>query len=87
MAKARARGAQAPAQRPLFDAGAFLESAGAARRIVTYAKGKTVYAQGAPSDAVMYIQKGSIKISVLSRTAKKPWSRCSARAISSGKGR
>ena len=39
-------------------------------RIVTYPKGKTVFAQGQPSDAVMYIQKGGIKISVVSRTGK-----------------
>jgi CRP-like cAMP-binding protein len=35
-----------------------------------YPKGKIVFAQGQPSDAVMYIQKGGIKISVLSRTGK-----------------
>lgn len=57
-------------QEPAFDAKAFLESAGAARRVVTYPKGKKVFVQGQPSDAVMYIQKGGIKISVLSRTGK-----------------
>ena len=38
--------------------------------MVTYPKGKIVFSQGQPSDAVMYIQKGGIKISVLSRTGK-----------------
>ena len=70
MAKAKPRRVQPPAQRPAFDATAFLQAAGVSRRIVTYPKGKTVFAQGQPSDAVMYIQKGSIKISVLSRTGK-----------------
>ena len=40
----------------------------ATRRVAIYPKGKTVFSQGEPSDAVLYIQKGSIKISVLSRT-------------------
>jgi CRP/FNR family cyclic AMP-dependent transcriptional regulator len=70
MAKAKQRRIQRDAQRPAFDAEAFLESAGAARRTATYPKGKTVFSQGQPSDAVLYIQKGGIKISVLSRTGK-----------------
>lgn len=70
MAKAKARRVQPGAQLPTFDAEVFLESAGATRRTVTYSKGKTVFRQGQPSDAVMYLQKGSIKISVLSRTGK-----------------
>src|SRR6476661_3473028 len=70
MAKAKARRAQARAKPPAFDAEAFLTSAGAARGVMTYPKGKIVFSQGQPSDAVLYIQKGSIKISVLSRTGK-----------------
>ena len=70
MARAKAQRVQPRAQRPAFDAKAFLESAGAARRAVTYPKGKRVFVQGQPSDSVMYIQAGSIKISVLSRTGK-----------------
>lgn len=70
MRKAKAPHAQPHAQPPAFDATAFLASAGVARRLMTYAKGKTVFVQGQSSDAVMYIQKGSIKVSVLSRTGK-----------------
>jgi CRP-like cAMP-binding protein len=70
LARPKARRAEPHAQLPAFDAAAFLDSAGAARRVVTYPKGKIVFAQGQPSDAVMYIQKGTIKISVLSRTGK-----------------
>jgi len=70
MAQAKAPRGQSSEARPAFDAEAFLESAGAARRVVSYPKGKIVFSQGQPSDAVMYIQKGSIKISVLSRTGK-----------------
>src|SRR5580765_6815414 len=70
MPKAKARRVQPRATPPAFDAEAFLTSAGAARRVRTYPKGTNVFSQGQPSDAVMYIQKGSIKISVLSRTGK-----------------
>ena len=54
---------------PAFDARVFLESA-TARRVVSYPKGKVVFSQGQPSDSVMYIRKGGIKISVLSKTGK-----------------
>ena len=70
MPKRKARRAQSRQERPAFDAQAVLESAGAARRVVSYPKGKIVFSQGQPSDAVLYIQKGGIKISVLSRTGK-----------------
>ena len=70
MPKPKARRAQPRATLPAFDAEAFLASAGAARRVRTYPKGKIVFSQGQSSDAVMFIQKGSIKISVLSRTGK-----------------
>ena len=70
MAKSKAPRVQTGAPQPAFDATAFLESTGAARPAVIYSRGKRVFVQGQPSDAVMYIQKGSIKISVLSRTGK-----------------
>jgi len=66
----KVRRVQSSEGRPAFDVEAFLESAGAAQRVVSYSKGQTVFAQGQASDAVMYIQKGGIKISVLSRTGK-----------------
>jgi CRP/FNR family transcriptional regulator, cyclic AMP receptor protein len=70
MAKAKQRRVQRREERPAFDAAAFLESAGAARRIATYSRGQAVFSQGQPSDSVMYVHKGGIKISVLSRTGK-----------------
>ena len=70
MARAKARRLQLPEKPGAFDAEAFLASAGATRRVVTYPKGKIVFAQGQRSDAVIFIQKGGIKISVLSRTGK-----------------
>jgi len=70
MAKRKTRPVQSGEELPAFDAQAFLESAGAARGVVSYPKGRVIFSQGQPSDAVMYIQKGRIKISVLSRTGK-----------------
>ncbi len=70
MRKAGTRRVKRIEKPPLFEAEAFLESTGAARRVATYSKGKIVFSQGQPSDAVLYIQKGGIKISVLSRTGK-----------------
>jgi CRP-like cAMP-binding protein len=70
MPRAKARRVPPHPRRPAFDAEAFLASAGAARRVATYPRGTIVFAQGQASDAVMYIQKGGIKISVLSRTGK-----------------
>ncbi|HET9362898.1 MAG TPA: Crp/Fnr family transcriptional regulator [Vicinamibacterales bacterium] len=49
-----------------FDAQRFLESAGAARQIVTHRKGSVIFRQGDPSNDVIYIRKGGIKLSVLS---------------------
>jgi CRP-like cAMP-binding protein len=70
MRKAKARGSQPTEDPPAFDATAFLESIGAARRVVSYPRGTVVFSQGQPSDTVMYIQKGGVKISVLSRTGR-----------------
>jgi CRP/FNR family transcriptional regulator, cyclic AMP receptor protein len=53
-----------------FDAQQFLESAGAAKRIVKYGPSATVFAQGDAATSVMYVQDGSVKLSVLSSTGK-----------------
>lgn len=71
MPKAKTRRARSSEQPSPFDTEAFLAFAAQARRVVaTYPRGKVVFSQGQPSDAVMYIQKGGIKISVLSRAGK-----------------
>jgi CRP/FNR family transcriptional regulator, cyclic AMP receptor protein len=54
----------------LFDVEAFLNSAGVPGRVGKYRAGAKVFAQGEPSDAVMYLQAGAVKISVLSRIGK-----------------
>ena len=53
-----------------FDAQAFLDSAGVARTIVEFQKKDTIFAQGDLCKDVMYIQKGEIRLSVVSKTGK-----------------
>jgi CRP-like cAMP-binding protein len=48
----------------------YLESTGPARKVLKYRKGAVVFSQGDHSDDVRYIQKGAIKLSVLSRIGK-----------------
>lgn len=53
-----------------FDLHTFLDSAGIKRKIEKYGRATKVFSQGDPADDVFYIQKGSIKLAVLSRTGK-----------------
>jgi CRP-like cAMP-binding protein len=59
-----------PTARAGFDVEAYLESAGGKRQVAQYRRGAVVYAQGDPAADVRYIQKGTIKLSVLSSTGK-----------------
>jgi CRP/FNR family cyclic AMP-dependent transcriptional regulator len=59
-----------PKTRRGFDVEIYLESAGPARKIVTYKRGDVVFSQGDRADDIRYIQKGTIKLSVLSRIGK-----------------
>jgi CRP/FNR family transcriptional regulator, cyclic AMP receptor protein len=51
---------------PAFDVELFLDSAGLARRIVEYRRSQKLYSQGEIASTVMYIQKGGVKLSVVS---------------------
>jgi len=63
--------AKAPkASSPGFDLQKFLDSAGLSRTIAKYSKSAVIYSQGDPATEVMYLQQGSVKISVLSKTGK-----------------
>jgi CRP/FNR family transcriptional regulator, cyclic AMP receptor protein len=53
-----------------FDAHAFLASAGAARKVIEYARGATIFTQGDPCEHVLYIQKGNVQLSVLSQAGR-----------------
>jgi CRP/FNR family cyclic AMP-dependent transcriptional regulator len=53
-----------------FDALAFLDSTGVARKAIDFRPNAVIYRQGDPADAVMYLQKGRVKLSVLSNAGK-----------------
>ncbi len=53
-------------QKPAFDPAAFLAKAGGGRIVTAYPQNQVVFAQGEPADAVFYIQKGQVKIMVVS---------------------
>jgi CRP-like cAMP-binding protein len=57
-------------QKGAFDVQAFLDSTGVARRIVEYGRADVIFNQGDPCESVLYIQKGGVKISVLSKTGR-----------------
>src|SRR5450631_2532868 len=57
-------------KKPVFNAQTFLDSAGLARRIVEYQKTEKIYSQGESTNDVLYIQKGSIKLSVVNEVGK-----------------
>src|SRR3984885_3069368 len=53
-----------------FDAQGFLDSSGVARTIVEFKRKETIFSQGDACATVMYIQKGGVKISVVSKIGK-----------------
>ena len=57
-------------QKPAFDAQAFLDSAGEGNRVVEYRRSQKIYSQGDPTTGVMYIQKGSVTLSVVNEGGK-----------------
>jgi CRP-like cAMP-binding protein len=53
-----------------FDSKVFLSKVNGGRTIAEYQKGKIVFSQGEAADAVFYIQKGKIKLTVISERGK-----------------
>jgi CRP/FNR family transcriptional regulator, cyclic AMP receptor protein len=53
-----------------FDTKSFLSTINGGRKIVAFAKKQTIFVQGDPSDAVFYIQKGKVKLTVVSKIGK-----------------
>ena len=53
-----------------FNAQAFLDSSGIERRIVEYGRGDAIFTQGDRPAHVLYIQKGGVKLSVLSKAGR-----------------
>jgi CRP/FNR family cyclic AMP-dependent transcriptional regulator len=55
---------------PVFNAQAFLDSAGVSRRVVDYRRSQKVYSQGDPATSVLYVQRGGVKLSVVNEVGK-----------------
>src|ERR1700691_448573 len=53
-----------------FDVRVFLDSAGVARTIAQYRRSQKIFSQGDSATSVMYIQKGGVKLSVVSAAGK-----------------
>ena len=53
-----------------FNVQAFLDSAGIARTIVRYREDEAIFTQGDPCEHVLYVQKGAVKLSVLSKSGR-----------------
>ena len=53
-----------------FDPKTFLAHVGDGRSISKYGKDRTVFTQGEPADAVFYVQKGKVKVTVVSEQGK-----------------
>ncbi len=52
----------------VFDPDTFLATIGEGRKIVAVPKKQTIYTQGDEADAVFYIQKGKVRLTVVSKT-------------------
>jgi CRP/FNR family transcriptional regulator, cyclic AMP receptor protein len=59
-----------PKKKDAFDAHAFLDSAGVAKKVRQFKRAEIVFSQGSSADSVMYIQAGGVKISTLSTSGK-----------------
>lgn len=53
-----------------FDLGAFLTKTNGGRTVRKYSENQAVFAQGDPADSVFYIQKGKVKLTVVSARGK-----------------
>lgn len=53
-----------------FDVEVFLNTVASGRSVTKYRKGKKIFSQGAPGDAVFYLQEGRVKICVVSEQGK-----------------
>jgi len=53
-----------------FDAQAFLDSAGVARKVKVFKRAEVVYSQGDAAKSVMYLQEGGVKLTVVNEVGK-----------------
>jgi CRP-like cAMP-binding protein len=53
-----------------FDPEAFLDASGVPKTVLDYDEGQSIYVQGGTCDTVMYVKKGEVKLSVISKTGR-----------------
>src|SRR5205085_10956203 len=53
-----------------FDAKTFLATIGEGRRILAVPRNETIYTQWVAADAVFYVQKGKVRLTVVSKTGR-----------------
>lgn len=53
-----------------FDPQSFLATIGGGWKIIAFPKKRKLFSQGDPADAVFYVQKGKVKLTVVSKTGK-----------------
>lgn len=54
----------------ISDLSTFLEQVGTGRKAVTYRRKQVIFAQGEPADTIFHIQKGRVKLTVVSKQGK-----------------
>src|SRR3981189_3486510 len=59
-----------PKKSPPFDPKLFLAKVGEGRTIANYSKKQVVFSQGETADAIFYIQRGKVKLTVVSHNSK-----------------
>ena len=57
-------------KKSVFDAEVFLQSVGASRSVEAFRKKQTIFSQGDSADSVMYVQNGSVKLTVVNESGK-----------------
>jgi CRP/FNR family transcriptional regulator, cyclic AMP receptor protein len=60
----------APKEDAVFDAGTFLATIGEGRKILNVPKKQPIFSQGDEADAVFYVQKGKVRLTVVSKIGK-----------------
>jgi len=63
-------GYMSPKLKQAFDPEVFLAKVGEGRTIADYSKNQVVFSQGDPADAIFYIQKGKVKLTVVSNNGR-----------------
>jgi hypothetical protein len=64
-----------------FDLKTFLSTIDGGRKIVTVPRKQTLFSQGDSSDAVFYIQKGKVRLTVVSKTGTRVLRRYSRKVV------